>query len=70
MVKHKFPIDNVLYTYYINHPKETWVKMAQKTGLTEQTLISIAQKNKEELLKITVGTLQILHDVLGVDMME
>jgi hypothetical protein len=52
------------------HLDMTWERMSEKTGFHTNTIKNLSKMNKEQLLNVSIGTLQTLKEKLGVDMLK
>ena len=61
-------MNNPLARYKLQDPMLEWSMISNQTGISIQTLISIASKNEVEIGKITLANAETLKRKLGVDM--
>lgn len=61
-------MNNPLARYKLQDPMLQWEMISKQSGISVQTLISIASKNEVEIGKITLANAEILKRKLGVDM--
>lgn len=61
-------MNNPLARYKLQDPMLEWSMISQQSGISVQTLISIASKNENDVGKITLANAETLKRKLGVDM--
>ena len=61
-------MNNPLSRYKLQDPMLEWSMISKQSGISVQTLISIASKNEVDVGKITLANAEILKRKLGVDM--
>ena len=62
--------DNPLNKFKKSNEPYSWEKMSDETGLTVQSLINIAKKERDQIKSIKIGTYEILKEKLEVDLLD
>ena len=47
-----------------------WLEIERQTGLSHSTVIALAKKTYEEMLKVNLGTYLVFKEKLGVDLLN
>ena len=62
--------ENPLTKYKRANPYVSWIELSKKTGLSNQTLIAIAQRDIKQVRALSIETYLIIKDIMSIDLLD